>query len=503
MAVEHVFVLMLENRSFDHMLGFSGITGNDAQSGDDTEIDGLSGSESNDYRGQSYTVQRGADWEMPVDPNHEFPDVLEQLTGKRQLQDGRRYPPIDDAGYVKNYASIEGVGQNNLGEILKCYEPGQLPVLTTLASEFVVCDSWWSSLPGPTWPNRFFAHAASSNGLDHSPSIPELIEWETVKGFSFPNGTVFDRLKHAGRSWKIYAGDWTPGVAALKGIGFWDWSWYTDFADDVGSGDYDVDYTWIEPSYGHITSDYACGTSQHPQDDVTRGERLIKCTYDALRASPVWDTSLLIVTYDEHGGFYDHATPPQATPPGDGGEKSGYDKYGFRFDQYGVRVPAVVVSPLIPRNLIDHSTYDHSSIPATLNYLFGLDPLTERDAQANGVQTLLSLSDPRTDTPEEMPDPAVSGVKNCRPLPPCGQWQFVFEVAEAPPPVTRPADSVEEGNLPATIHVALTQDLEVTPPEEQEERFARARAVETRADAREYLAEVERRLAAASERAKR
>ena len=503
MAIEHVFVLMLENRSFDHMLGFSGIVGTDAQTGQQTAIDGLSGSESNSFRGKTYTVSQPADWEMPVDPNHEFLDVLEQLTGSRDFPADHHYPAIDDSGFVKNYASIDGVDQHNLGEILKCYHPGQLPVLTTLASQFAVCDRWWSALPGPTWPNRFFAHAASSNGLDHSPSVWELIEWETVKGFPFPNGTLFDRLNDADRSWKIYAGDWTPGVAALKGIGFWDWSWYTDFASDVSSGDYDVDYTWIEPSYGHITSDYACGTSQHPQDDVTRGEMLIKCTYDALRASPVWDTSLLIVTYDEHGGFYDHAIPPEAPPPRDGSDSSSYNEYGFRFDQFGVRVPAVVVSPLIPGNLIDHRTYDHASIPATVEHLFGLPALTDRDAHANGVENLATLSEPRTDTPTQMPDPSVSGVTNCTPLRPCGQWEFAFEVEEAPPPVTRPADSVEEGNLPATIHVALTQDLDVTPPEQQEERVARAKAVETRADAREYFAEVEGRLAAASERAKR
>src|SRR3954467_12668234 len=217
MAVEHVFVLMLENRSFDHMLGFSGITGTDAETGEQTEIHGLSGNESNSYHGQTYTVARPADWEMPVDPNHEFPDVLEQLTGTRDFPSDHHYPPIDGSGFVKNYARTEGVDEQNLGEILRCYDPEQLPVLTKLATEFAVCDGWWSSLPGPTWPNRFFAHAASSGGLDHTPIIWELIDWEVFDGFSFPNGTVFDRLKDAGRTWKIYAGDWTPGVAALDG----------------------------------------------------------------------------------------------------------------------------------------------------------------------------------------------------------------------------------------------------------------------------------------------
>jgi len=122
---------------------------------------------------------------------------------------------------------------------------------------------------------------------------------------------------------------------------------------DVAKRDYPWLYTWIEPNYGDVASrTYKGGNSQHPLDGVTHGEALIKATYEAIRNSPHWNNSLLIVTWDEHGGFYDHVAPPRnAEPPGDTQPGSKYNQYGFTFGQYGVRVPAIVVSPLIPTNI--------------------------------------------------------------------------------------------------------------------------------------------------------
>lgn len=175
---------------------------------------------------------------------------------------------------------------------------------------------------------------------------------------------------------------------------------------------------FIEPDYGNVlpltSEDFTCGNSQHPIDDVTAGERLIKDTYEAIRNSKLWETSMLIVTWDEHGGFYDHVRPGPAVPPGDGVSTSGNVRHGFGFDQLGVRVPAVVVSPLVPRNTIDHTVYDHSSIPATLERNFGLEPLTARDAAANDVVHLLSLTTPRTteaEAPTRLPEPATSAFR--------------------------------------------------------------------------------------------
>jgi phospholipase C len=161
---QHVFVLMLENRSFDHMLGFSGITGTDAETGQATKINGLSGSESNVFDGQTFLAGSPAPENLPADPGHEFENVLEQLCGPgATYPPGGPYPDINNSGFVASYAGTHGRGDP--GDIMKCFGSDQLPVLNALAREFVVCDNWHASVPGPTWPNRIFVHAASSGGL--------------------------------------------------------------------------------------------------------------------------------------------------------------------------------------------------------------------------------------------------------------------------------------------------------------------------------------------------
>ena len=486
-VIKHVFVLMLENRSFDHMLGFSGITGTDAVSGQPTQINGLNGTESNSFDGQTYGVQKPADYAIPADPGHEFLDVLEQLCGTRFYPFGGVYPKVVNSGFVASWMAASV--QSNPGEIMKCYSPNQLPVLNKLASEFVVCDNWYASLPGPTWPNRFFAHAASSGGLDHSPSAAEIALWETVDGFSFPNGTIFDRMNRNHIKWRLYAGDDFPVVAGLKGIHLTDIDPYSKFLRDVARSDYAISYTFIEPSYGHFLSDYKCGTSQHPLDDVTRGDALMKSTYEAIRNSPVWNSSLLIITWDEHGGFYDHVTPPRAVAPGDTAPGSEHNQNGFTFEQYGPRVPAVIISPLIPRNQIDHRVYDHSSIPATLEACFGLNSMTQRDANANNLTRLLLLSNPRSDAPVMLPPPAQSGVTGCPPFS-SSHAAAMEQALRAPPPVSRPQDSIDEGNLPGFLHSVLRCDLALSPPEQKATIMARFNAIKTRADASQYMEEV-------------
>ena len=189
---------------------------------------------SNADNGQTFVVTQGADFAMPVDPCHEFPCVVTQLGGLSAVYPfGGDYPPVVNSGFVTSYAGSGG--QNNPGEVMKCYGPDQLPVLNALAREFVVCDNWHASLPGPTWPNRFFVHAASSGGLDHSPGASDIALWDSVSGFNFSNGTIFDRLNSSGVPWRLYAGDNFPIVGALKGINFTDLHDYSNFASDVFS----------------------------------------------------------------------------------------------------------------------------------------------------------------------------------------------------------------------------------------------------------------------------
>ncbi len=509
-AIQNVFVLMLENRSFDHMLGCSGITGTDIVSGQTRAVNGPTGI-SLQYQGTSYPVGTPGINPMPIDPGHEFSDVLEQLCGKG-VDYSAPYPPINigQAGYLDDYASLmTSGGPGKVDDPLGCMSPTQVPVICGLAQSFLVCDGWCSSMPGPTVPNRFFVHAASSGGLDHSPTQFQTLDWMAF-GYSFQNGTIFDRLAGASglNSFRIYQGDSFSLAHMLPNMNFKyasNFYPYTSFASDVTKPSYrSIKYTFIEPSYGNFTGDFTCGTSQHPLDDITRGEWLIKCSYEAIRSSPLWDTSLLVVVWDEHGGFYDHVEPPSATPPGDK-EHEGINESGFTFAQLGPRVPAVIVSPFIPANTIDGRCYEHSSLPATLEALFGLAPLTARDSSVANLTRVLTLSDPRTDAPIALASPATpANMKGCMPIGSCGnlptaanQEARLRAVASSPE-----GDKPLVGNHPAFLLAALQRDLASTPPVQHPGRLERFRRIgPTRRDAAVYVLEVSERARAAQDAA--
>jgi phospholipase C len=480
--IEHVFVLMLENHSFDHLLGFAGLTGQDAATGQPTQLNGLRGTESNSYNGFTYTVSQPAYFTMPVDPGHEFPDVVEQLGGPgATYPPGGPYPPINNSGYVANYAAHGGAAAP--GTILQCYDTAsQLPVLHALAREFAVCDRWYSSLPGPTWPNRFFASAASAGGLDHSPSLLQICEWEIAvpTGFRFEHGTIFDALARRGpHGWRIYRGGFFSIATSLCGVGILNTTPLSQLAADLDRPDYPWAFTWIEPNYGDVENNsYVGGNSGHPMDDITHADALLKSIYETIRNSPHWERSLLIVTWDEHGGFYDHAIPPPAVAPGDRTVAPGNVNHnGFIFDQYGPRVPAVVVSAYTPAHTIDHRVYDHASIPATVEAIFGLAPLTQRDAQANNLTALVSLAQPRSDAPTTLPNPAESGVRSAPAAP--------------PPPHDAP---IVRGNLAGFLHLALRTELALAHPLQHAEILGHFRDVRTVGDARGYLHNVHQQM---------
>jgi phospholipase C len=482
--ITNVFVLMLENRSFDNVFGQSGIPG----------LTHATPADGNAYQGVTYAVGRPAPKAMPTDPGHEFQDVLEQLCGEHvNYPHGGPYPAINVSGFAANYATSTTEGSPpssaDIGQIMLGFDTSaQLPVIYQLATEFAVCDAWFSSLPGPTWPNRFFVHGASSAGLDHSPTPEEIGRWEIPGlGFTYPHGSIFEALSGARLAWRIYGDDTDaysddprdgsvfgaiPQVSALKGVTLLDVRSLTRFAADLQSP-YPYQYTFIEPNYGDITGTYQGGSSQHPMDDVYGGESLTKAVYEAIRNSPVWDTSLLIVTYDEHGGFYDSVAPPPTTPPGDGSPGT-LSKFGFTFNQLGVRVPAVVVSPWINAGTVDHAVHDHASVPATIERLFGLAALTARDAGANDVLALLTEARPRTDAPAILNNPA----------PPAPRAAIEPETAQAR--LSQPIP--DSGNLPGFLQIMLKTDLELSATaQERDEALARRAAVTTRGDARSYI----------------
>jgi phospholipase C len=265
--------------------------------------------------------------------------------------------------------------------IMRCFAPVDLPVLSKLAQEFAVCDRWFSSVPGPTQPNRLFALAATSGGyIDNS-------IWNV---YDMP--TIFESLSAKGLSWANYYDDfsltWLLDRLTTDQMKV-NFRSFKSFLTDARKGTL-PNFSFIEPKYTSLIGE---ANDQHPPHDVRNGEKLIATIYQALRQSPVWEHSLLLIVYDEHGGVYDHVAPGRATPPDSKTTR-------FAFDRYGVRVPAVLVSPFIARGTIVKTEFDHTSIPATVKQVFGLSSfLTKRDARANVFSDVPRLARPRTDVP--------------------------------------------------------------------------------------------------------
>lgn len=490
--IKHIFVLMMENRSFDHLFGFSGITGRDAVTGLPRAVDGLNGSETNPGPGPvhvNYPVTRGAPYRMPHDPAHEFQDVLRQLcgvdrtTGKDPTYPpGGPYPPITKDGYAMSYLKSGG---SDPADVMKCFSPDQIPELMELATNYAICDNWFASMPGPTWPNRMFVHAATSGYMDDSQDDSHTVWWELGPGGGIPfaHGTIFANIDRHGGNWRIYSDDTFPQVSALDGISIRQVRGLWELGKDLATADFQtVQYVFIEPYYDTFgDGPSANANSHHPVSDLSKGNALIRRVYDTIRNSPVWNDSLLIVTWDEHGGFYDHVKPPPAPRPNDPrtDESEELDFHHFAFDQYGPRVPAIVISPWIPMGTVDHRLYDHASIPATIERLFGLPAMTNRDASANSVLDLCTLSSPRTEAPERSMPPFAGGGGVDEGKPPLHQF-----IAAQPIPV----------GMVGYLRTALSLDLELSP---QADAMARAQAVGTLDQAQNYLYEVKQRVAAA------
>jgi phospholipase C len=366
---------MMENRSFDHMLGFVPRIG-------DLGPDDFNRVDPTNPRSARVRVSPDAEPVTLIDPEHTFEATQEQLFGPGQPS---QTPTM--SGFVSSYVKAVG-GNVTLGRrVMRCQAPASVPVLARLAGEYCACTRWFSSVPGPTWPNRFYAHAATSSGLVTNSWLNPLTP------------TIFDRLDAAGVSWRVYAGD-IAQCWSIPALGFRmvaeralpspdrHFSPLGQLFDDLEAGTL-RSYSFVEPHYFQTLLWRA--TDQHPPHDVRDGEALISLVYESLLASSYWTDTLLIVTYDEHGGFYDREPPPTARSPD--GLSSTHPP--FDFTRLGVRVPAVLVSPYIEPGRIDTTVYDHTAIPATLNKLFRLGPdafLTERDRHSPTLEGNLTRS---------------------------------------------------------------------------------------------------------------
>ena len=395
---KHLVVLMMENRSFDHMLGFL--------RSPDYLIEGLTGNELNppaDELGLPVIVSRDAHsvHDLNPDPGHDFLNVNVQIFGNKNGNPGS--PPMQ--GFVKDYALVSNHVEQG-ANIMKCFTADTLPVLSTLARNYAVCDHWFSSVPGPTIPNRLFAHSASSAGSVTQDAVeaPAVVK------------TIFQVIDDPANpaSFRIYS----PGASILMAnlylarhqTGFRP---YSEFRDDCLRGDL-PEYTFIEPSYDDDIAHGMFATSQHPDFPVDRGEALISDVYNALRDGPQWETTLLLIVYDEHGGIFDHVAPPalKKDPKFNGlPDVPASSDPPFAFDRAGVRVPAVFVSPYLKAGTIIDQPFDHCSIVATVRRLFCLDktPFNWREAQAATFEDILNLSveDVRTDR-VVLPPPVVA-----------------------------------------------------------------------------------------------
>jgi phospholipase C len=399
---------MLENRSFDHMLGFL-YAAEDNQSPAGQPFEGLTGTETNPGADAKpvpifkITSSSPSAYLMPgADPGEGYLATNAQLFG---TQTAPTPPVATNAGFVTDFAatlaweakspSWHVVPGSAADDIMGVYTPEMLPVLSALARGYAVCDHWFSPVPTETMPNRAFACAATSQGhMDD-------------KTKTFTSQSIFGLLSAHNLDWRIYGYSSPP----LTRLNFPDttnapethFGHFGDFLAAASSGALPP-YTFLEPDWS------STGNSQHPNYDVAKGESLIHDVYTALRAGPGWNQTLLVITYDEHGGCYEHVPPPAgATPP-----DTNAGEFGFDFRRFGVRVPAVVVSPWIAPGTVfrapaGSAPLDHTSILATVERRFGLPALTARDQAAADLGGVLTESSPRTDNPLSGVQPPSTG----------------------------------------------------------------------------------------------
>jgi phospholipase C len=497
-ALDHVVVIMFENRSFDNLLGrlyepgevaaFEGVAGLDLSNPVPDWAPGAGPGTA--PRVVPYGAAVGMNMPSP-DPGEEYQHVNTQLFGlidppsnrgmlaehmvapyNAPADPGQR-PTMD--GFVADYISAVQAETGTLptfeqyAQIMTGYAPAQVPVTSALARGFATFDHWFCEVPSQTFPNRSFFHAATSSGF--------VVNMEPAGSFPLHNDaeTIFERLEAQGLTWRVYCDP--PSHISLTGIIHaprlherWETNFFTTdrFVQDAAAGQLPA-YSFIEPNllYGHNDMHPAFdalfpGVDLDPPSALLGGEALLARIYDAVRssASPTGSNAyntLFMVAFDEHGGNYDHVPPP-AIPAPDPTAPAG--QMGFRFDRSGVRVPAIAVSAWIPERTVVNDQYRHTSVIRTLREHWQLGaPLTARDAAAPDLAPVLSLEVPR--------DP--------------GDWP---EVTPAPVPPFDPARVPLEARLKGLGKaacfpvLALAKDIGLPAPDlDQDEAIGRADAI--------------------------
>jgi phospholipase C len=393
--LKRIVVLMMSGRSFDHMLGGLSLVAENGQQ-KYPGINGLTGNESNpDTQGLIVQVQPNAEFQGQLNPNpdHHFPGVDLQIFGG-QPPGPQRIPNMQ--GFIKDYfTQTNDVGRSH--RVMSYFTPDKLPVLSTLASEFAVFNGWFSSVPGPPIPNRVFAHYGTSFGQVD-------MDLYYIKD---PIPSIYERMIKAGHTAKIYYYDQQSSILAAASLMMNHaqiFASYAQFIQDCTAGTL-PEYSFIEPNHndrlgpggGEILA-----SDQYPDHNVQEGERFIASTYNAIRTNKkLWESTALLIVYDQHGGVYDHVPPPACAPDGylASPQKTGIGQ-PFSFDRLGVRVPAILVSPYVPRGTVVPGTedpnsgrvFEHACIPGAVTNFFlkSYDQRTIREKKAQDFLGLLT-----------------------------------------------------------------------------------------------------------------
>ena len=363
--IDHVVIVMMENRSFDHYfqkLPEYGQPDVEVAPADFTNPD-PDGLPVGTFRDEGYCF---------VDTAHGHGSTM------AQVNDGA----MD--GFVVTSEGNHELPVGGTLEMLKgdralsYYDERDIPFYYWLANEFSIGDQYFSSIPGPTWPNRVYLYAATSFG-----------ETSNVLVEAGERPTVLDYLELRGVSWKLYA-----STTASLGIVVDKLFEFNQLGRIVSVSEYFVDaangtlpqVAFVEPGIGREAHD---ANDEHPPAIMQIGQKFVAEVVDALTKSPHWSRSALFLTYDEHGGLYDHVAPPPACRPDDLAAES-----GFAFDRLGVRVPFIVVSPYARKHHVSHRVYDHASIVRFLEARFVMPAMTGRDANAEAPFDMFDFDSP-------------------------------------------------------------------------------------------------------------
>jgi phospholipase C len=364
---DHVVVLMFENRSFDHLLGW---------------LPGADGVQA----GLQFTDQLGVTYPTyPLDADTQGCDYLD--------------PDHSWEGFVAQYngGALDGWLQvpSNRGESdtfpIGYYGPSDVPAIASLAQSYTVLDRYFASIMAETFPNRFYQHAARTD-RDHNMGVATT----TL------TPTIWDRLDDAGLTGAYYFVDepflalWGPKYASIMRP-------IAQFPVDVDAGTL-PNVSFVDPSF--VNEGQGQSGDYHPHGDIRAGESYLSFVYHTLRdsVSNVWDKTVFVVNFDEWGGFYDHVVPPKVVDDTVKAEKTADGAPHPDYTQLGFRVPCIVASPWSKQQVIHDGPYEHTSVLNMIEWRWGLEPLTERDKHARNLAEVLDFSTTRDDTPD-IPQP--------------------------------------------------------------------------------------------------